>query len=156
MVACNGPRPTSFNPLFIGAYLRTFMLNIASGEWSELVSIPFSSGPIFGHGTTYEVEFRELPGFNPLFIGAYLRTANRPVGWRVALVANVGLFCTLIPSYQALLVLVYPTFPPPPPATRAFRIYCHKSVHFLKFHPVLGALTLCFYNLYGPYGAAIQ
>ena|GEM_PF-6342675 len=87
-----------FNPLFIGAWVRTwrrkdgsvYRLSVVSipsssgpgfgrGGYNRacrsagLVSIPSSSGPGFGHG---QVRFgrQHRTGFNPLFIGAWVRT----------------------------------------------------------------------------------
>jgi len=61
-----------FNPLFIGAWVRTGRIWQAT-NLEYLVSIPSSSGPGFG-------PCQKLEGggvhqcFNPLFIGAWVRT----------------------------------------------------------------------------------
>ena len=73
-VSLRQARGWSFNPLVIGACLRT-----GRNAWSLMstrpqVSIPSSSGHVFGLRTCGSASCERSPGFNPLVIGACLRT----------------------------------------------------------------------------------
>ena len=63
----------SFNPLFIGAWVRTPLWAKYPFEVRK-VSIPSSSGPGFGPWMRLLAIFPRLNRFNPLFIGAWVRT----------------------------------------------------------------------------------
>ena len=65
----------SFNPLFIGARLRTSTVLKRKLETKE-VSIPSSSGHVFGLVGCNLFRRPGLASFNPLFIGARLRTRS--------------------------------------------------------------------------------
>ena len=106
VVFAEGAMP-SFNPLFIGAWVRTSLLQprrsgrslfqspLHRGLGSDqpplflqkalcLVSIPSSSGPGFGHIRAGDVR-RAMKCFNPLFIGAWVRTYAAQYGSQAVL-----------------------------------------------------------------------